>query len=226
MASRTDALVDVAVKPAPLSQEQCRWLDAALALIDAERMRTFNRAITAIHSPTGEERAINEWLTRHMQEMELKAFYQPVDERSGNAVGRLPGHGGGPSLMLYAPSDTHLRADPNEDVPWVGPELRPDMLPNASIADNGYVIGLAAVAPHLSRAQYLGTLRSTGCYCGHSGWLAPQAGLFVSGNGGLHRHAVQSPHAPGCGESPICRGYTGDLCQASGTHARLGDVCR
>ncbi len=147
MVTRTDASVDVAVKPAPLSQEQRRWLDDALALIDAERMRTFNRAITAIHSPTGEERAINEWLTRHMQEMELKAFYQPVDERSGNAVGRLPGHGGGPSLMLYAPSDTHLRADPNEDVPWVGPELRPDMLPNASIADNGDVIGLGAANP-------------------------------------------------------------------------------
>src|SRR2546426_10357002 len=147
MVTRTDAPVDVAVKPAPLSQEQRRWLDDALSHIDEERMRTFNRAMTAIHSPTGEEWAINEWLTRHMREMGLKAFYQPVDERSGNAVGRLPGHGGGPSLMLYAPSDTHLRADPHEDVPWVGPELRPDMLPNAYVADNGDVIGLGAANP-------------------------------------------------------------------------------
>src|SRR5207245_5460966 len=69
------------------------------------------------------------------------------DERSGNAVGRLPGCGGGPSVMLYAPSDTHLRADPDEDVPWVGPELRPDMLPHGSIADNGDVIGLGAANP-------------------------------------------------------------------------------
>src|ERR1700758_2077925 len=136
MVTQTDAPVDVAVKPAPLSREQRQWLDDAPSHIDEERMRTFNQAITAIHSPTGEERAINEWLTRHMQEMGLQAFYQPVDERSGNAVGRLPGRGGGPSLMLYAPIDTHLRADPDEDVPWVGPELRPDMVPNAYIADN------------------------------------------------------------------------------------------
>src|SRR5205809_138701 len=136
MAIKIDAPVDVAVKPAPLSSEQRRWLAAALALVDVERMRTFDWTITAIHSPTGEERAISEWLTRHMQEMGLQAFYQPVDERSGNAVGRLSGRAGGPALMLYAPVDTHLRADPDEDVPWAGPELRPDMVPNAYIADN------------------------------------------------------------------------------------------
>src|SRR5438876_825856 len=108
MATKTNAPEDVAVKPAPLSSAQRQWLDDALALIDAERMRMFNRAITAIHSPTGEERVINEWMTRHMQEMGLQAFYQPVDAHSGNAVGRLSDRGSGPSLMLYAPIDTHL----------------------------------------------------------------------------------------------------------------------
>jgi acetylornithine deacetylase/succinyl-diaminopimelate desuccinylase-like protein len=147
MASQTAAPVDVAVKPAPLSSAQRRWLDDAVALIDEERMRIFNRDLTAIHSPTGEERAINAWMTQHMREMGLAAFYQPVDERSGNAVGRLAGRGDGPCLMLYAPIDTHLQADPEADVPWVGPELRPDMLPQACIADNGDVIGLGAANP-------------------------------------------------------------------------------
>ena len=47
----------------------------------------------------------------------LDAFYQPFDERSGNAVGQLKGTGGGPALLLYAPIDTHLRAEPHEDIP-------------------------------------------------------------------------------------------------------------
>jgi acetylornithine deacetylase/succinyl-diaminopimelate desuccinylase-like protein len=147
MVAKTVAPVDVPVHRVPLSPEQRQWLAQAVSHLDEERMRAFNRAITDIHSPTGEERALSEWLVGHMREMGLDAFYQPLDERSGNAVGRLRGSGGGPSLLLYAPVDTHLRADPDEDVPWVGPELRPDMLPRGYIADNGDVIGLGAANP-------------------------------------------------------------------------------
>ena len=144
---RTDVPTDVTVKQVPLSAAQRQWLQHAVSLIDEQRMRGFDRTITSIHSPTGEEREINEWMTRHMREMGLDALYQPVDERSGNAIGRLRGRGSGPSLLLYAPIDTHLRADPDEDVPWVGPALRPDMLPHGYIADNGDVIGLGAANP-------------------------------------------------------------------------------
>jgi acetylornithine deacetylase/succinyl-diaminopimelate desuccinylase-like protein len=147
MATKTAPPTDVPVQKVPLAAEQRQWLERAVALIDVERMRTFDRTLTSIHSPTGEERQINEWLVRQMRNMGLDAFYQPLDEHSGNAVGRLWGSGGGPSLLLYAPIDTHLRADPDEDVPWVGPELRPDMLPQASMANNGDVIGLGAANP-------------------------------------------------------------------------------
>jgi acetylornithine deacetylase/succinyl-diaminopimelate desuccinylase-like protein len=144
--TKIDVPVEVPVKRVSLSTEQRLWLEQAVSLVDEARMRAFNRAITDIHSPTGEEREASEWLVAHMRDMGLDAFYQPLDERSGNAVSRLRG-GGGPSLLLYAPIDTHLRADPEEDVPWVGPELRPDMLPKAYIADNGDVIGLGAANP-------------------------------------------------------------------------------
>lgn len=146
MATTTDVPVDVPVKRMPLSAEQRQWLQQAVSLVDEGRMRAFNRAITDIHSPTGAEREASEWLVAHMRDIGLDAFYQPLDEPSGNAVGRLRGSGG-PSLLLYAPIDTHLRADPDEDVPWVGPELRPDMLPKAYITDNGDVIGLGAANP-------------------------------------------------------------------------------
>ena len=147
MATTPDIISDVAVKRVPLSREQRGWLEQTVSRIDEERMRAFNCAITSIHSPTGEERAASEWMTQQMLRLGIDAFYQPLDERSGHAVGQLKGAGGGPSLLLYAPIDTHLRADPHEDVPWVGSELRPDMLPHGAIADNGDVLGLGSANP-------------------------------------------------------------------------------
>jgi acetylornithine deacetylase/succinyl-diaminopimelate desuccinylase-like protein len=147
MATTPDIPSDVPVKPVPLSREQRGWLEHAVSLITEERMRTFNCAITSIHSTTGAERAASEWMVQQMRGLGIDVFYQPLDECSGNAVGQLKGRGGGPALLLYAPIDTHLRADPHEDVPWVGPELRPDMLPNAYVADNGDVIGLGSANP-------------------------------------------------------------------------------
>ena len=37
--------------------------------------------------------------------------------------------GDGPDLLLYAPIDTLTAGNADEDVPWVGPELRADMRP-------------------------------------------------------------------------------------------------
>ncbi len=85
---------DVPVKPAPLSRQQRGWLEQAVSLIDENRMRTFNCAITSIHSPTGEERVASEWMVQQMLGLGIDAFYQPLDERSGNAVGQLKGTGG------------------------------------------------------------------------------------------------------------------------------------
>lgn len=104
-----------------------------VALIDEERMRAFDCAITSMHSPSGEERAVNEWMAQHMRDMGLEALYQPLDETSGNVIGQLRGSGGGPSLWLYAPIDTHLHAEEAEDVPWVGPALRPDMRADSAL---------------------------------------------------------------------------------------------
>ena len=68
-----------------------------------------------------------------------------MGEASGNAIGRIRGSGGGPSLLLYAPIDTHLEGNA-DDLPWVGPALRADMVPEAREND-GLVIGLGASNP-------------------------------------------------------------------------------
>jgi acetylornithine deacetylase/succinyl-diaminopimelate desuccinylase-like protein len=179
MVQITTAPTDVPVKHVPLSAEQRQWLTQAVALVDEERMRAFDRTITSIHSPTGEERAINEWMVQHMRAIGLEAAYQPVDERSGNAVGRLRGTGSGPCLMLYAPIDTHLRADPADDVPWVGPELRPDMVPHAAIADNGDVIGLGAANP-----KGMATILAEAVRCVRAAGVSLQGDLILAFAGG------------------------------------------
>ena len=168
-----------------LSAVQRGWYDSACANINGERLRRLTHALTAIHSPTGAERAACQYLTSHLQSLGFEAHYQPVDEGSGNCIARLRGSGGGATLMLYAPIDTHLDAEAAIDVPWVGPALRADMLPQA-IDDGDLVIGLgasnpksmlstlieAATAVRNSGAQLKGDLIIATCGGGMP-WLAP-----------------------------------------------------
>lgn len=127
------------------SPQQQAWFDSAASLIDLNRLYQVNRELTAIHSPTGHERAASEYLTRYLAEIGLDAAYQPMGVTSGNAVGRIRGSGGGASLLLYAPIDTHLDGS-EADLPWVGPRLRHDMTPRVHEQD-GLLIGLGASNP-------------------------------------------------------------------------------
>jgi acetylornithine deacetylase/succinyl-diaminopimelate desuccinylase-like protein len=81
-----------------------------------------------------------------MKQAGLEAFYQPINDLQGNAVGQLKGCGGGPDLLLYAPLDTDFTGIEEEDCPGVGIELPPDLRTKASV-ENGYVVGLGAVNP-------------------------------------------------------------------------------
>jgi acetylornithine deacetylase/succinyl-diaminopimelate desuccinylase-like protein len=128
-----------------LTAEQRGWFEAAASLIDVDRLRGLDRDLTAIHSPTGRERQASEFMVRQLAAAGFEAWYQPMGEHSGNAVARLKGTGGGPSLLLYAPIDTHLEGNA-DDLPWVGRQLRPDMVPEARDED-GLVIGLGASNP-------------------------------------------------------------------------------
>src|SRR5262249_19369077 len=125
-----------------LSPQQRAWFDQAAALIEVERLYRVNRELVAIHSPTGRERAASEYMVRYLGEIGVAATYQPMGESSGNAIGKLRGRVSGPSLLLYAPIDTHLDASA-EDVPWVGPRLRVDMIPQVD-ERGGLLIGLGS----------------------------------------------------------------------------------
>jgi len=58
----------------------------------------------------------------------------------------LRSSGGGASLLIYAPIDTHIDGDPEKDLPWVGPTLRADMLPKGFVQGD-LVYGLGAANP-------------------------------------------------------------------------------
>ncbi len=140
------APTDVPVTSMPLSSEQRAWLERAWAQIDPERIARLCFDLVGIPSPTGEERAIAEFLTQYLGAAGLDARYQPIDARQGNAVGRLHGAGDGPDLLLYAPTDVAFAGAEDEDVPWLGSTIRADLRPEP-FREGDDVIGLGAENP-------------------------------------------------------------------------------
>jgi len=129
-----------------LDTQRISWYERACAHISLERFKSLVMSLVNHHSPTGAEKSASEFMVAQMNRMGFQARYQELAPTSGNAIGRRKGTGGGPSLMLYAPIDTHLESNEALDVPWCGPELRLDMRPTA-IAQDDIVIGLGASNP-------------------------------------------------------------------------------
>jgi succinyl-diaminopimelate desuccinylase len=121
------------------------YLGRLAKLLDRDWMLTQLARIVDIPSPLGEERPLAEHLVALMDELGLKASVQAIDSLSANAIGEL-GDGDGPSVMLFAPLDTALSGIEEEEVPWIGPVMRPDHRPVARIEGDG-VIGLSADNP-------------------------------------------------------------------------------
>src|SRR5256885_13712444 len=112
-----------------LSEQQDRWYSAACGHLNSERLKRLLIELINIPSPTGAERQASEFISNYMREvLGGQALYQPINEDSGNAIGEIRGRGGGATLLLYAPIDTHLEGDPALDLPWAGPTLRADMI--------------------------------------------------------------------------------------------------
>jgi acetylornithine deacetylase/succinyl-diaminopimelate desuccinylase-like protein len=131
----------------PLSDEQERWYSKACAQLDSERLTRILLQLIDIPSPTGGERQVSTFIADYLrQRLGGRARYQPINEDTGNAVGEIRGLGGGATLLLYAPVDTHLEGDPDKDLPWAGPVMRADMVPKG-YAEGDLVFGLGAANP-------------------------------------------------------------------------------
>ncbi|MEP1596283.1 MAG: hypothetical protein ABJK20_16995, partial [Halieaceae bacterium] len=109
----------------PLSDQQRQWYEAACSKLDPERLKNLLFNLTDIHSPTGATRDASAFMAEYISDMGMPAAYYPMNDISGNVLGQLRGSGGGATLLLYAPIDTHLEGD-ESDYPWAGPKQEID----------------------------------------------------------------------------------------------------
>lgn len=136
----------VQLYPLPLSEDREEWVKQAWHAVDESKLAELNRLMASIPSPTGEERQLAQAMVDIMRESAIDAFYQPMDDLQGNAIGRISGKGNGADLLLYAPLDTAFSTVEEEECPWVGDKLPAEMTTDAYIKD-GDVIGMGAENP-------------------------------------------------------------------------------
>lgn len=129
----------------PFSAEQSQWYEQARARLNPQRLQTLLFELTNIHSPTGATRQASEFMTRHLQSIGMKSRYYPMNDISGNALGERRGSGGGATVLLYAPIDTHLDRTPGEEV-LTGEGQEADLQPFAQQVDD-WVFGLGSSNP-------------------------------------------------------------------------------
>jgi acetylornithine deacetylase/succinyl-diaminopimelate desuccinylase-like protein len=98
--------------------------------------------VVNVPSPPGHERAVCEWIADWLAQHGLEGYIQEVEPTRANVVGRLPGTGGGKSLLFNSHMDTTFTGDPEEDLYILG---RKEFMtpPQAEIRD-GKIIGLGA----------------------------------------------------------------------------------
>lgn len=83
--------------------------DIASRVVDnirEDRLVELTRALVDIPSPTGHEAEVARFLVDRMREIGLKARLQEISEGRYNAIGELPGRGGGLNLLFNGHIDT------------------------------------------------------------------------------------------------------------------------
>ncbi len=130
----------------PFSAEQMKWYEQACARIDPKRLQCLLFDLTNIHSPTGAAGAASQFMARHLESVGLSARYQPMSATSGNVLAERRGSGGGASVLLYAPIDTHLEEGDEAQEILTGKAPEADMQITARMIDD-WVFGLGASNP-------------------------------------------------------------------------------
>lgn len=129
----------------PFGAERQKWLDETIRRLDPERLKGLLFALTDIHSPTGATREASHFMAGVLTGIGMDARYMPMSDHTGNVLAEKRGSGGGAAVMLYAPIDTHLEGN-EDDQPWVGPSGFVDLQPRARM-NGDWVYGLGSSNP-------------------------------------------------------------------------------
>jgi len=208
---------EVAVRPAPLSSEQQKWLDRALECVDDDALLRLVQDMINVPSPTGDEKALAQFLVAFMKDRGLDAFYQEIDEHRGNSLARLSGSGDGPDLLLYGHLDTSFTGRDEDDYPVVGDTPRPDLRPAARI-DGDLVTGLGVSNPKGADACAIMAVDAV-----------RMAGVPLRGNvtvglavGGIHKRPIRGVHRAYTGRAYLGFGIG---CEFMLKHGVRADFC-
>jgi len=169
-----------------------RTTDQVLAHVSRDRLLSAVLAVTSVPSPTGGEATLAHLLVEHLKRAGVPAQAQHLDALQANAVGTLRGTGSGPSLMLYSPIDTLTTGTAEQDVPWIGPRLRTDMLAEP-VVHGDLVEGLGASNPKGHAACVLVAVQALAA----SGVTLGGEVVAAFGAGGMPTFAVPGAGTPG-----------------------------
>ena len=186
--------------------------ERACSMISPDRLIRSLIRLVDVPSPTGEEGPLARTIVALLDELDLHGTEQHILGEQSNAIGVLHGKNpsGAPGLLLYSPIDTVTSSDAREDLPWAGPDLRPDMRAKG-VRRDGHVFGLGAHNPKGHAACILeagAALRACGAELGSKVLLGFGAGGMPtnarpgmhedSGHGAGCRHMLTEGPRPGC----------------------------
>ena len=186
--------------PVPAGFDQAGF-ERACSLINAERLTGILARLVDVASPTGEEGPLAREIAAILNERDLQGAEQVVAGAQSNALGGIPGAepDRGASLLLYSPMDTVTSSSAAEDLPWAGPELRPEMLAK-SFCEGGHVYGLGA---HNPKGHAACIIEAAGVL--HEAGIALNGGLLLAfGAGGMPTNPRPGTHQ-NCGHGAGCR---------------------
>lgn len=169
-----------------------RTTEQVLAHVSRDGLLAAVLAVTAVPSPTGGEAPLAHVLVELLQRAGVPAGVQHLDPLQANAVGTLRGTGSGYSLLLYSPVDTLTTGTVEQDVPWIGPRLRPDMLAEP-VVHGDLVEGLGAGNPKGHAACVLVAVQALAA----SGVALAGDVVAGFGAGGMPTFAVPGAGTPG-----------------------------